>query len=129
VVRCLVDEGGADVNQASHDGSTLLMVATSMKHRRVIAYLLQHGANPHISAPNLGAAVDISRSVKAPPEQIAYLEAKKHCSNPGCAGAGLKKCTGCKQVRYCGQQCQLAHWPAHKANCKAAVVLRSTKDK
>jgi hypothetical protein len=41
-----------------------------------------------------------------------------HCSNPACAGAGIKKCTGCKEVRYCGQECQLAHWPAHKADCK-----------
>jgi hypothetical protein len=53
------------------------------------------------------------------PEQPEYLVAKAHCSSPGCRGTGLKKCTGCKQARYCGQTCQLAHWKAHKADCKA----------
>jgi hypothetical protein len=28
------------------------------------------------------------------------------------------KCTGCKQARYCGKVCQLAHWKAHKSDCK-----------
>jgi hypothetical protein len=28
------------------------------------------------------------------------------------------KCTGCKQARYCAEECQLAHWKAHKADCK-----------
>jgi hypothetical protein len=41
-----------------------------------------------------------------------------HCSNPGCEGAGIRKCTWCKQARYCGQPCFLAHWKAHKADCK-----------
>ena len=62
--------------------------------------------------------LDVAKAHKAPTEQIAYLEAKMHCSNPGCSGAGIMKCTGCKQVRYCGEACQLAHWKAHKADCK-----------
>jgi hypothetical protein len=28
------------------------------------------------------------------------------------------KYTGCKQARFCGQLCQLAHWKAHKLSCK-----------
>jgi hypothetical protein len=28
------------------------------------------------------------------------------------------KCTGCKQARYCGEACQLAHWKAHKTKCR-----------
>ena len=40
------------------------------------------------------------------------------CCNPGCGGAGLKKCAGCKQARYCGQECQKAHRSAHKADCR-----------
>jgi hypothetical protein len=51
-------------------------------------------------------------------EQTAYLEAKTHCSNPGCSGAGIKRIPACKQARYCGEPSQYAHWKAHKADCK-----------
>jgi hypothetical protein len=67
-----------------------------------------------------GTAADVSKWFDAPAALTEYLEAKQHCSNPGCSGAGLKKCTGCKQARYCKQACQLAHWPAHKVECKAS---------
>ena len=43
-----------------------------------------------------------------------------HCGRTGAeAGtAALKTCSGCKAARYCGAECQKAHWPAHKAACK-----------
>jgi ankyrin repeat protein len=118
VVRYLVKELGADVNQATHDGRTALMAASAKGHRRVAAYLIKNSANPQASASVFGTAADISRRFGAPASQIAYLQAKMHCTNPSCSGTGIKKCTGCKQVRYCGQECQLAHWSTHKAMCK-----------
>jgi ankyrin repeat protein len=129
VVRCLVDEIGADVNLANEGGLTALMVAASNKHHKIAAYLMRHGEDSQATIPTLGTAADVSKIRGASAEQTAYLEAKTHCSNPGCAGAGAKKCTGCKQARYCGQQCQLAHWQAHKADCKAAAELKAAKDK
>ncbi|KAL7447772.1 hypothetical protein ACHAWC_000094, partial [Mediolabrus comicus] len=30
----------------------------------------------------------------------------------------LKTCTGCKMTRYCNRECQLAHRPQHKKECK-----------
>jgi hypothetical protein len=117
VVRYLVKELGADVNQATHDGRTALMAASAKGYKRVTAYLIKKGANPQASAPVFGTAADVSRRFGASASQIAYLEAKMHCTNPVCSGAGIKKCTGCKQVRYCCQECQLADWPAHKAEC------------
>ncbi|KNG89153.1 hypothetical protein ANOM_002986 [Aspergillus nomiae NRRL 13137] len=35
-----------------------------------------------------------------------------------CLGAGTKGCTGCHLVMYCGKDCQTAHWPVHKLDCK-----------
>ncbi|CAH1781993.1 unnamed protein product [Owenia fusiformis] len=29
-----------------------------------------------------------------------------------------KRCSGCKQVRYCSSYCQTEHWPSHKQQCK-----------
>ena len=35
----------------------------------------------------------------------------------GQPGVRLQMCSRCKRVRYCGPQCQRAHWRAHKARC------------
>jgi hypothetical protein len=118
VLHFLVKDLGVDINQASPDGHTALGFASARKHKSIAAWLIKNGANPQAVDPVLGTLADVSRKFGAPADQIAYLEAKMHCTNPGCSGAGLKKCTGCKQERYCGQQCQLAHWPAHKVDCK-----------
>lgn len=31
-----------------------------------------------------------------------------------------KKCSGCKRARYCGADCQRAHWRVHKPQCRGA---------
>ena len=36
------------------------------------------------------------------------------------AEAPLLRCVGCKAQYYCGNACALAHWPSHRAACKAA---------
>jgi hypothetical protein len=113
-VRCMVEELGANVNQADHYSLTPPMAASRGKHKLIAKYLIKHGADPQASAPAYGAAADMSQLMVAPAHHTAYFEAKVHCANPNCGGAGLWKCTRCKKARYCSQQCQLAHWPAHK---------------
>jgi hypothetical protein len=117
VVECLVKELGADINQRENKDVTPLMVASHFKHTRIVNWLVKAGADPQASAP-WGTAADVSKEAGASSEQTAYLEAKTHCSRPTCSGAGIKKCNGCKQARYCGEPCQLAHWKAHKTDCK-----------
>ncbi len=35
----------------------------------------------------------------------------------------LSKCSRCNVAKYCGRDCQLAHWKAgHKAECKALAA-------
>ena len=43
------------------------------------------------------------------------------CSESVSAG-DVKRCAKCGIARYCGRSCQVAHWPDHKATCKAAKV-------
>jgi hypothetical protein len=93
------------------------MAASAKKHQEVVKWLVKAGADTQV-ARNTMSAADISRKAGASAEQTAYLESKTHCSSPGWSGAGIMKCTGCKQARYCGAACQLAHWKAHKADCK-----------
>lgn len=45
-------------------------------------------------------------------------DAMTHCAACGKGGEGLKKCTSCELVRYCGVDCQRAHRPQHKRSCK-----------
>ena len=44
------------------------------------------------------------------------------CANCGKAGDDthikLKTCVACKMIQYCGKECQVSHWPAHKKECK-----------
>ncbi|CAM0909054.1 unnamed protein product [Alopecurus aequalis] len=41
-----------------------------------------------------------------------------------CGGAGTKKCSGCKRMRYCSGDCQSKHWQSdHKNKCKQMKLL------
>jgi hypothetical protein len=121
VVRLLL-KLGANIDQTDSNGVTPLMVATVQKHDELVLWLVKAGANTQkrrFHADGVSTALSLSQYFAgASAEQTMYLESKTHCSSPGCSGAGLMKCTGCKQVRYCKEACQLAHWKAHKADCK-----------
>jgi ankyrin repeat protein len=129
MVRCLL-KLKANVNQAAPNGVTPLMSASFGKHEEVVVWLVKAGADTQATFDSNATAAILSSQIGASTSQTAYLEAKEHCSNPGCGGAGLKKCPACKQARYCGEPCQLAHWKAHKADCKRwGAELAAGKDK
>ena len=41
----------------------------------------------------------------------------------------LKMCSGCCAVAYCNEECQKAHWRAHKAQCQAPKPLFWTESR
>jgi ankyrin repeat protein len=126
VVRLLVKELGADVNKAKQNGVTPLMVAAICEHEDVVTFLIKYGANVKDSG-DYGTAADISRLHAMIGKQNLYLEARTYCAKPGCDGAGAKKCAGCLKVYYCTRECQLAHWPAHKAECRQNPDIAASK--
>jgi hypothetical protein len=87
----------------------------------MVKWLIKNGANAQALHYQCTAA-EVSKAIGAPAELTTYLEARTHCANPGCDGAGLKKCGVCLEVWFCGKECQVAHWPAHKAQCKVAAA-------
>jgi hypothetical protein len=106
------------------------MVAARNKHEKNIKILCNHGADPQqMQHEGPGTAADVSKAYGASAEQTAYLEARTHCSNPGCDGTGRKNCAECKQARYCTSECQHVHWLAHKGEGKVAAKVRATKGK
>jgi ankyrin repeat protein len=129
VVRCMVKELGADVNKGKHDGASPLMIAATKKHEGVVAFLIKYGANAQFSAFGFGTAADQSKIGGASAAQTQYIEARAHCAKPGCVGQGIKKCAGCLKVYYCARECQLAHWSAHKADCRQSADLTTGKEK
>jgi zinc finger MYND domain-containing protein 10 len=34
-----------------------------------------------------------------------------------CTKEAFKRCSKCKGVWYCSRDCQVGHWPEHKAKC------------
>ena len=50
------------------------------------------------------------------------------CANCGKEGDDVKACTACKLVKYCNRECQIAHRPKHKKECrKRAAELHDEK--
>ncbi|CAF3612824.1 unnamed protein product [Fusarium graminearum] len=39
----------------------------------------------------------------------------------GCQKVGKSSCGNCRLVVYCGLECQKAHWPIHKLDCKSPL--------
>jgi hypothetical protein len=131
MVQCLVKDLGANINLAMKNGSTPLIVATITKHEMIVRYLLKNGANAQARLTNRGfsasTAAELSKDFGAPAELTAYIEARMHCANPSCFGAGLKKCAKCLEVFFCSKECQVATWPAHKADCKRRAEEKASR--
>ena len=52
------------------------------------------------------------------PQRTPLPPAPRVCAAHGCgATTGLRRCGGCRAVRYCSVECSRAHWRAHKAEC------------
>lgn len=57
----------------------------------------------------------------AKPDKSIRYECLNCGKNPVADGVSLKRCARCKQVSYCGGECQKADWKSHKVFCKQAV--------
>jgi hypothetical protein len=56
--------------------------------------------------------------------KCSYPDCKSSCSD-----GALFDCSACKETRYCGRDCQLNHWDAHKERCKERRREMKEKDK
>jgi hypothetical protein len=113
IVRCLIIEFSADVNKATgHEGLTPLMCGSYVNNHPLIKHLVRKVA--HVSA----VMTKMLAAAGANAAQIAYLEVRECCANPGCDGGGRKRCCVCKVTCYCGMACRVAHWRVHRGGCR-----------
>ncbi|KAI6125917.1 ankyrin [Pisolithus croceorrhizus] len=94
--------------------------------------LMEHGANMDIQDANgdsprkmyiiFGAEVTATIRKwerRQAGEATAPCEARKRCESCATEQSGLRQCARCHTVRYCSVECQRAHWPTHRPNCRA----------
>jgi hypothetical protein len=99
--------GTAATIQAAGGGTALQQHASNSNEnvRRAVARALR------LLAEHAGVA--------SPPAAPPPPRAPRVCAAPGCgATTGLRRCGGCRQVRYCSTACRDAHWRAHRHECK-----------
>ena len=79
--------------------------------------------NNNNTAVDIDTVADITNGIDK--VDISEDNVPEICANCGKEGGSLKACTACKVVKYCNRECQIAHRPQHKKECKKrAVELR-----
>lgn len=85
-----------------------------------------HTTGRYLAACRTHGYGDIIRTIK--PDVIAFGSkeiASSLCSSCCLASMSMQACTGCKQVYYCGKNCQKLHWKnTHKLECKYLNSMR-----
>jgi len=69
---------------------------------------------------NVVVVPDASPTAAAPPSPDRCTHCGAWAADLAREDRKLRKCSRCQRVRYCGRECQRAHWRAgHKAECQA----------
>ncbi|KAJ3033304.1 hypothetical protein HDV00_006521 [Rhizophlyctis rosea] len=73
------------------------------------------GGGPSTPAPSTPAPSPSTPAATPVPENA--------CAKCGSTPSTLQRCGRCKQVKYCGRECQAAHWKVHKRSCRTFAIL------
>jgi len=127
-------KAGADVNAQNRFGNTILLDSLLEEHFGLVDLLFKHAADPcivdfHGNCPDdligkdlnliamFGASSCNARSKNERSKKVEVGGSLDKCEV--CKSSqGIKRCTGCFMVWYCGQKCQMGGWKGHKVDCK-----------
>jgi hypothetical protein len=76
---------------------------------------------------NAGAQTTDGAQRARGPGAVPLPRLRGTCAACGSVRSGLKMCAACGLTEYCGRECQLAAWPAHKRACRAAAAAANQK--
>ena len=116
----------AESHTCSADMQQLLAIMQSdaLPSAKVLATLLRQHWSAQASDPAVLSAARLELARAAASRDCANLRCPHLCS-PGRRG---KKCTGCRAVRYCCQECNVAGGRAgHRHVCAALAAERQSK--
>ena len=74
-----------------------------------------HEAGRSVEERAAGADAEVAPAAAA----LGAHDTATACAAVGCGARPIARCTRCRRLGYCGHACQVAHWPAHKAQCRA----------
>lgn len=86
-------------------------------------------SNPHLTPLDAFPAGEAAAAARQEESQRLFAVAAAarqkwidafNCSACGRDSVGLRACSRCRAVHYCSRECQVAHWPQHKRNCRPA---------
>jgi hypothetical protein len=89
-----------------------------------------HQINVQEPRPTVAAPADVGHKLAENMMMLNMQEENKYGSLNVCGGCGaedgkngseLLRCGKCKERKYCGTDCQKAHWKYHKLVCKTMV--------
>lgn len=75
--------------------------------------------NEQLLTGRLQVCLADGRHMALKPENLKAVE-QGACAACGDNRAKLKECSDCREVGYCSQSCQKAHWKTHKPHCREA---------
>jgi len=64
---------------------------------------------------------EVDDFVEAEKREKNLKKRKKKCNRPECGNKGRHRCSRCKTVKYCQQDCLTLHWSEHRHDCNEAV--------
>lgn len=117
---------GADVNAISFQGAWPLHCAASHLDTALLLIRLGAGTDSKLFADTLGRG-PLEAAAAGNAEYLQALRAEagaqRCCAQCGEARPSLRCCARCLAARYCGRECQAAHWQQHKAQCRRPKVV------
>jgi hypothetical protein len=103
------------------------ILAARANNQITIKHLVHKDAHVRTVSTNGKTAIKMLEIAGATAAQIAYLEVRECCANPGCDGVERKRCCVCKETRYCGMVRWVAHWRVHREGSRPPIDVRSER--
>ena len=113
---------GAPAQAASPAAAEL---APAVAEPQLAARTAAAAAEGRLASAAAAAAGALSDAAPAVPAVVPPLRPPRVCAACGTTTGSLRRCGGCKAVRYCSESCCRTHWHQHRAECRRLQARRA----